>query len=296
MQNSTKNAIGGALTIGIVAVLVLGSIGAIMAHVSIHEGNVGVVTDKGAATGNTLDAGWHFINPVTQGVNKIETRPRTVTYNDDGAVYIISEDGQDVWADVTIRYSVESDRAVTFFEEYKDHDQALERVIEPTVRSELRDQGSAIGVRTLITREGRIELEDSLGDALQENFNGTGLTLEAVQLRNTEPNEEFSSELEQIEVENARAEQRLISANATAEAEIIEAEGDAQAAEIRDAELTDEVLMDKYIDSVNNADTVILSTDSNGTPVILDQGEGTGLDSGVSGDDLDDSGNGTSSD
>lgn len=255
-------------TVALVVVVMVAGFG-LWAHVTVHEGHVGVQTEKGAATGDVLEPDWHFINPVTQGVHAIETRPRTVTYNGDENVSIISKDGQDVFADVTIRYSVESDKAVTFFREYRAHGQARERLIEPTVRSELRDEGSDISVRTLITQEGRESLETTLSEALRENFDGTGLTLEAVQLRDTEPNAEFSRQLENIEIENAKAEQRIIEAESKAEAEVKQAEGDAEAHRIRNAALTDKVLMDKYLDQIQGSDKVILATDGDGTPVIL---------------------------
>lgn len=257
--------------LGIIAliVVVLAAGFGLWAHVGVSEGHVGVHTDKGAATGEVFEPNWHFINPVTQDVHQIETRPRTVTYNGDNRVYIISKDGQDVYADVTIRYSVESDKAVTFFREYRNHKQARQRLIEPTVRSELRDEGSALSVRTLITQEGRESLENTLSDALRENFEGTGLTLEAVQLRNTEPNKEFSKQLERVEIENAKAEQRVIEAESKAKAEIKEARGDAEAHRIRNDALTKKVLMDKYLDQIKGSDKVILATGDDGTPVIL---------------------------
>lgn len=251
----------------IVGVLAVGV--GLAAHIGVDEGHVAVHTDKGAATGEVYEPGWHFINPVTQGAHQVETRPRTVTYNGDDRVYIISKDGQDVFADVTIRYSVESDKAVTFFREYRNHGQARDRLIEPTVRSELRDEGSALAVRTLITQDGRETLEGTLSEALRENFEGTGLTLEAVQLRNTEPNQEFSKQLENIEIENARAERRVIEAESKAEAEVRAAEGDAEAHRIRNDALTEKVLSDKYLDTIDSSDKVILATDGDGTPVIL---------------------------
>lgn len=257
------------------------------AWVGVDEGHVGVEKERGAATGEALEPGWHFINPLTHSIEDIETRPNTVSYNGEESIYVITQDGQDVWVDVTVRYRIEPEQAPTFYSEYRSHGQARDRVIEPTVRSDMRDQASNIGAREIITQDGRQALEGAVDTALRENFNGTGMTVEAVQVRGVELNEEFSTQLEQVEIENTEAERKLIEAEADAEAEIQRAEGDAQAeveraqgdaeaAAIRDEELTDKVLMDKYLDSIDESDTVVLATGDNGTPVILNANETDG--------------------
>ena len=263
MAHIAKIAIG----VGVIGFIIIAAFG-LMAFQGIDEGYVGVEKDRGAATGVTYQPGWHFINPITQSVEHIETRPLTVDYDGEQSIYVITQDGQDVWVDVTVRYSVTPDGATEFYREYRAHDQARERVIEPTVRSDMRDEASDIAARDIITRDGRLSLEAAVNDALVENFQGTGMTVEAVQVRGVDLNEEFSSQLEQVEIEATEAERKIIEAEAEAEAEIIRAQGDAEAAHIRDEALTDAVLMDKYLDQLDD-NTIILATDSDGTPIII---------------------------
>lgn len=260
-----------AIGVGVLGLFGIIVLAVIFGFVTVPEGHVGVQTEKGAATGEIYEPGWHVQNPATQGYAEIETRPRTMTMHEDDAIYVITQDGQDVWVDVTIRYHV--DEPVTFFKEYKHHPQAQSRLIEPTLRSDLRDEGSTLGAREIITKEGRESLEVTAKESLQENFDGSGLTLEAVQVRGVELNEEFSSQLEQIEIENAEHDRKLIEAEADAEAEITRAEGQAEANRKLDKSLTDEVLMDKYIERIDESDTVIVATNDQGVPIMLDQSE-----------------------
>lgn len=276
--------IAGALTAGLVVVILIALIGWYWALVPISEGHVGVHTDRGAATGETFEPGWNYHNPITQGYEEIETRPVTTNMVGENNIYVITRDGQDVWVDVTVRYSVTD--PVTFFEEARTHEQAIDRFVDPTVRSDLRaaasdlptsDMVTAEGVDDdepgIITRDGRELLEDTALEALQENLDGTGISVHSVDVRNVELNEQFSTELEAIAIEEAEREQEIIRAQADADAERERAAGIADANREIDDSLTDEVLMDKYIDAIDEADTVILATDGDGVPIIIDGGD-----------------------
>lgn len=271
-----------AAAVGLGVIVLLGMVMVPLAHVAVAEGHVGVETNKGAATGNTYSPGWAWQNPVTEDVHPISVRPNTVTMNGDDEIYVITEDGQDVFVDITVRYKVNESEAVTFFKQYKSHKRAINKLIEPTLRSDIRDEGSALGTREIITKEGRETLSDVARESLQENFRGSGLELEAVQIRNVRLNDQYSNELEKVEVEKTKKQKRMIQANKTAEAKKIEAqgeaaaeveraEGDAEAAKIRDEELTQKVLTDKWLDEIDDSDKVII----NGEPIArADDSEG----------------------
>lgn len=270
---------------GIAVIVILSLIGWYWALVPISEGHAGVDLDRGAATGEVHEPGWNYHNPLTHDYEEIETRPTTVNMRGDDSIYVITRDGQDVYVDITIRYEVTD--PVQFYEVAKSHQQAVNRFIEPALQSALRDEASVLPTSDLvnadseaeqqpgiITKEGRTLIEDAATDAVQNSINGTGLTVHAVEVRNVELNEEFSSQLEEIAIEEANAEEKIISARADAEAERERAAGIADANNEIDESLTDAVLMDKYLDSIDEGDTVILATGEDGTPIILDPEDG----------------------
>lgn len=244
--------------------------GLLMGFVTIGEGYVGVQTEKGAVTGEVYEPGWTVQNPVTQSYEEIETRPVTINMEDEEDISVITEDGQDVFIEATVRYEVSD--PVEMFSEYKNHDQAQHRLIEPTVRSEMRHEASNISARDIITRDGRTDLEDAALQSLRSESSG-GIDIQSVQVRNVELNEEFSNELEQVEVENARAEQRVIEAEGEAEAERVRAEGDRDAMEIRNEELTPEILALEQIEAYDDGTVYVTDGD---TPVIMDSESNNG--------------------
>lgn len=252
--------------ITVVAVIVVGAllIGAAVAWTSIDEGTVGVEKNKGAVSGEIYEPGWHLINPVSQSVVEIDTRPQTETMAGDSRIPLLTGDGQDVTMELSVRYRVEPENADQFHSEYRNHDQALSEVIVPTVRSNARHEASDLSAKEIITKDGRTALEDSVEESLNENTKGTGITIEAVQVRDVKLNEEYGAALENVEIENTKAEQRIIQAESVAEAN-----------EIREESLTNPVLTEKYIDSIDKSDTVILATGEDGQPVIMDLEAGT---------------------
>lgn len=254
-----------AIALGLALMLVVGVIGGVMAFEGVDEGSVGVEKRHGAVTGTIYEPGWHFITPISESTVNIDTRPRTETMSGDSAIPLLTGDGQDVEMDLSVRYRVEGENADTFHSEYRNHDKALNDLIRPTIRSNARHEASSLRANEIITRDGRTTLEDTVEESLNENTQGTGITIEAVQVRDVRLNEQYGAALENVEIENTKAEQR-----------IIRAQSEAEANQIREESLTDAVLMEKYLQTIDDSDKVVLATGDDGTPVILNTEGGSG--------------------
>lgn len=249
---------------GVIAiVVVLSLIGGLMAMERVDAGEERVVKYHGETTGEVFEPGLNWRIPFFESTETIEVRPQTYSLtgsewdgdtDQEDSIRIISEDGQELDVDVTVRYRVTD--SVTFHKEYNNHGQATERLIRPTVQSVIRDEGSDMSVRTVITKEGREQLADSAYQSLNNQSEGSGVEIEAVQVRNVNPNPNYQESLEKIEI-----------ANAYAEEEITRAEADAEAFEIRDQELTEEVLMEMWIEQLDETDTIYVPAD--GTPELI---------------------------
>ena len=275
-----------AAALGVGLVIIVSLVGGILAFETIDEGSVAVEKERGAVTGEIYEPGWHMINPITQSTVVIDTRPQTETMSGDSEIALITGDGQDVTMDMTVRYRVEPENADQFHSEYRNHSQAVERVIIPTVRSNARNEASNLAADEIITKQGRTALEDSVAQSLEENVQGTGITIEAVQVRGVRLNEEYGTALENVEIENTKAEQR-----------IIQAESEAEANRIRDESLTDAVLQEKYLETIDDSDKIVLATGDDGSPVILDAGASdSGSAATTSADDLSEGADGDGND
>lgn len=262
-----------AVGIGLALLLLIATLGA--AAETVDEGEVKVVKDKGAVTGETFEPGWHVRTPLVESTASVDTKPQAEHWLENDSIYVLTQDGQDVYVEMTLQYQVHDEDALEFYRTYPvddPHAEAMDVNIEPTVRSTLRDEGSDMGARTIITKDGRQTLEGETATAIEEAVSGTGITVNEVNVRDVKLNDEFSNELEAIEVENAKAEQRVIAAEADAEAEVKRAEGDQEAYEIRAEALKDnpEVLVEAYIKALDESDTVYVPVDGDGLPTFLD--------------------------
>jgi regulator of protease activity HflC (stomatin/prohibitin superfamily) len=262
-----------------VVMLVVGGIGGIMAFEGVDEGHVKVVKDKGAVTGQILEPGWHFITPLVEGTKTIETRPQTYTMsaaggegeksNRDDSVRVLTSDGLAVDVDVTVRYAVAPADAPTFHEEYRDMDTAEKRIIRPTVRSELRTEGGNIDVTEIYTGEGQTRLKIAVEKALKGEFEGSGLTLQTVQIRNVHLPQEYAQSIEQKKVRQQKieeAEYEIQVAEKNKERDIIDAQAEAESIRIKGEALAEnpEVLQLRYIEALKENDNTVYVTGSGG--------------------------------
>lgn len=232
--------------VGVLALVLL--IGAVLAYHQVPEGHEGVTKSWGSVTGETLGPGAHFKVPVMQDVQDVEIRPRTYTMSasqgegakdDADAISVLSVNGTSVNVDITVRYRINKSEADTFVEVWKNEGQMEQRLIRPTIRSDLRDEASNIQTSDIYTQQGRTSLTATARASLQEEFSDEPIVLEEVQIRNIdlpqsidqrldekeEAKQQVQIEQEKIKQERARAEQKRVQAQA--EADVIEIRGNA---------------------------------------------------------------------
>lgn len=295
---------------------VLGGLAAAWAPV--NEGNVKVVLNKGKAT-SVLGPGWHVINPVTEGTRSLNVRPQTYTMSKtagegqkedvDDSVDVLTNDGVKVSVDISVRYRVDRKNALAFYRQYRDLDNAQAVLIRPTIRSELRTEAGNVETNTIYTGKGQDHLRGEVATALREEFEGSGLILEEVQVRGIDlpPNYQKAIESKEIqkqttkkeklhlEVVKAQNEQKIereraqskqkqiraeadakvkrINANADAEVRRINADAEADANALIAESLSDELIQYEYAKGISRSDTTYFFGDSvNGNSPVLTKG------------------------
>lgn len=273
-----------AIAIGFALLLVVSGIGAALSYKQVPEGYEGVTTEWGAVTGETLEPGAHWKIPIMQGVQNVETRPRTYTMSQTSgegqkaradAVSVQTVNGTTVKVDVTVRYRIDENNAGDFVREWNNVGQMEQRLIRPTVRSELRDEAADIQTSDIYTSGGREALAQAAVVALEQEFSDEPIILETVQVRNVDlPNridevldekeeakQRVQVEQERIEQERARAEQRRVEAQA--EADVIRTRGEA----LRENPI---VLDARMIEAYSEGTVYVTDGD---TPMILNQNQ-----------------------
>lgn len=262
----------------LVGILLLGG------YHEVPEGNVGVQKSFGAVTGEEPQPGAHLIVPVKDSIQDVEVRPRTYTMaNTEGegdraqqadAVTVQSINGTTVDIDITVRYAVDETDVSDFVIEWRTVGQVEERLIRPSVRSQLRDEAASIQTSEIYTNNGRKRLSDAAQQELQAAFDGEALILEEVQVRDVDLPDSYDQALNDKEIAKQRVEEKefeIQQAEADKRRQEVQAEADARVIEIRGQALQENpiVLKQQYVRSIDDSDKVILSTDDSGTPIIL---------------------------
>ncbi|RLM37017.1 prohibitin family protein [Haloarcula sp. Atlit-120R] len=257
----------------------------------VPEGHVGVQKSFGAVTGAELQPGAHIIVPVKDTVQDVEIRPRTYTMaNTEGegdraaqsdAVTVQTINGTTVDIDITVRYKVDEADASGFVIQWRTVEQAEERLIRPSVRSQLRDEAAGIQTSEIYTSSGRERLGEAAQQKLKSAFEGEALVLEEVQVRDVDLPDSYDQALNDKEIAKQRVEEKkfeIQQAEREKERQEIRAEADARVIEIRGEALRDNpvVLKQQYVQSIDDSDKIILATDDEGTPIILQTGRHSG--------------------
>lgn len=267
----------------------------------VPEGHVGVQKSFGAVTGAELAPGAHIIVPIKDSVQDVEIRPRTYTMaNQRGegaepqradAVTVQTVNGTTADIDITVRYRVQRDNPSRFVSEWSTVGQVEQRLIRPSVRSRLRDEAAGIQTSEIYTRDGRERLGMAAQEKLESVFDDEALVLEEVQVRDVDLPDSYDQALNEKEIAKQEVQQKefeIQQAERERERREIQAEAEARVIEIRGQALRDNpiVLRQDYIRGISAADKVILATDDEGTPIILQtdaQGGGGGQTDGTTG-------------
>jgi len=275
--------------VGVAMLLVFAILGGLLAYEQVPEGHVGVEKDWGAVNGDVLNPGANWIVPIMQGVQNVEVRDRTYTMSatrGEGervgadAITVKTADGNSVEVDITVRYRINSQDANMFVSDWNNERQMESRLIRPTIRSVLRDEASSLsttGNNAIYTQDGRVALEDTATTALERDFEGEPIVLEAVQIRNIglpssidetlnekeQAKQRVEVEQQRVQQERAKAEQRIVQAEADAEEVRIAAKADADATKIRGEALEKNpiVLEQQYIDALREGETIYVGED-----------------------------------
>ncbi|SFR33273.1 prohibitin family protein [Halogeometricum limi] len=286
-----------ALIGGIVLLLLAAPVAGLLAWEPVEEGNVKVVKKWGATTGEVFEPGAHFINPVSQSTASLSVRPQAYTMSSqsgegqegqrDDAITVLTEDGLRTDIDVTVRYRVDAGNAVKFYSDYRTLGAAEERLIRPSIRSVLRTEAGRLRVTEIYTGEGQTRLKAAAEKELADEFAQAGLILEAVQVRNVELPPQYAQAVEQKEITEQRRQQKqdeLAVEKLEADRKRIAAQGEADANRILSASLDRRVLTQKYIEKLDQTDTVYIPVGGDGYPQFvrsIEPGENAGNASNV---------------
>lgn len=203
----------------------------------IPAGYVGVVFSAlSGVKPNPLEAGLHFVVPFVDQVTLYDARLQEVTLaqtaaqNDEGSIRARSKEGLDITADVTVQFRIDRSKAAILHKDLGRN--YINTVLRPQLRSKVRDSIGQFGAADLISNQ-RTQLEASITTELQKSFARNNLILDAILLRELKIPESVAQAIEQkqtAEQQVAVERNRLQQAEISAQRDVVEAQGKANAA------------------------------------------------------------------
>jgi regulator of protease activity HflC (stomatin/prohibitin superfamily) len=267
------------LIIGLVVLAILmTSVGAGLVFVEPDQRGVVITIGKGGILPNALDPGIHWIVPFVQRVELYSIARATYTMatstgegqvQGDDSIQARTKDGQQVFIDASVIYSVDPNKLVnlhiTWKHTYEDN------VVRPVARAAIRDVVAQYGVEEIVSTK-RAELEDNISASIEQSLENNNLKMVQFLLRNIRFSDEYAAAVEQKQIAEQQAQQAkfvveskkqeaeqarqvaegqadaaVIAAKGAAEARVIQAEAEAKANQLLAASLTPELVQYQYI-------------------------------------------------
>lgn len=241
-----------------------------------------------------LTAGIHVIVPFVENVDRFSIAQQEYTMSGstnegalqgNDAVEGRTADGQQVFIDATVRYSVDPTQVVELRRKWITVERYVTSFVRPTTRNIIYNTTSRYKVEDIYGAK-RAELQQVIYEQLVTEYAKQGLSLDAFQLRNITFTAEYAQSIEQKQIAQQQAEQaRLLvqkaqqeadqlraKAQGEADAAVTKAKGDAEALRQIAAALKDspDLLTYTYIQKLAPNVGLILLPSGGSNPFIID--------------------------
>lgn len=250
--------------------------------VQIGPGNVGVTILFGNVQDNVLRSGLNIINPLVE-VEELDVKTRAYTMSgikdegqqkNDDAIITLSSDGLSLKLDVTVWYRLSEGDAPNLLRTVgTDY---VEKIVRPATRTALRDVSVKYPATDIYSSK-RDDFVSEISKNLEKSFEGRGIVLEKVLLRNVELPEKIREAIDEKIAAEQRAQQMvyvLQKEKQEAERKQVEARGIAEAQKIISNTINSQYLQWKYIETLKdlmnskNNTIVITPYDQKLTPLL----------------------------
>lgn len=238
----------------------------------VGTGHVGVLTLFGKVTGETLGEGLHVINPLKTN-NEMSIQTQTIKES----ANVPSSEGLMMSLDTSLIYHLNPDRAAEVFQKIGAEYETV--VVEPTLRSAIREATASHTANALYTGEREMVAKQIL-DQITQELSKRGLTVENVLLRDIQLPATLKASIEakqQAEQEALAMNFRLQKETQEAQRKRIEAAGVRDFQQIVAQGITPSLLEWKGIEATENlakspnTKVVVVGNNKNGLPLILGQ-------------------------
>lgn len=198
---------------------------------------------------DTLSEGLAFKTPFDK-VYKIDT---TVQEKAMSNLSVQTKDAQYVTMEINVKYSVNNSNAFKIFKSYKTLDNLQNNLIANATQRAVEEITTKYNVIELLGEQ-RSTIYIEIENALKERLSNEGVDLNFITIVDTSASDSIEKAIEQEAVAQKNVEtarQKQEQAKIEAETKLIEARGEAEANAVKTKALTDEVLLEMWINKWN---------------------------------------------
>ena len=195
---------------------------------------------------DTLKEGVHFVTPFVDKIYKIDT---TVQERTDDNVSVQTKDAQWAKMQVNVKYEVSKSNAFKVYKQYKTMDALKDNIIGNYAQNAMNEVCSNYNIIDLLGDK-RNEIINKATDILKQNLEKEGVTLKMLTIKDLDAGKKIEKAISDEAVAKKQVEtakQKQEKARTEAETKLIEAEGEANANEVKTKALTPEVLQEQWI-------------------------------------------------
>jgi len=259
--------LAGLAIVGFIAIILLFS-----CVTRVGTGRVGVLTLFGRVTGEVLHEGIHLIHPLKTN-NEMSIQTQSIKES----ASVPSSEGLVMNLDTSLIYHLNPDKAAEVFQKIGGDYEI--KVVEPTLRSAIREATASHSANALYTGEREI-VAKQINDELSTKLDKLGLVVESVLLRDIQLPQTLKASIEskqQAEQEALAMNFRLQKEKQEAERKRIEAAGIRDFQQIVAQGISPALLEWKGIEATEllskspNTKVVVIGNAKNGLPLILGQ-------------------------
>lgn len=215
----------------------------------IKSGEVGVKTRFGKIQNTTIDEGLHFHIPFIENIKSVDIKVQK--YENETSLATSSKDLQVINnIIVAVNYQLDGNKVVNLYKNVGKEYGTI--IINPAIQESVKSVISQYTAEEIVTKRSEIALD--INNNLNEKLNTYGITVLSVALKDFDFSTEYNNAIEKkavAEQEVQTAKQQLEKAKIDAETKKVQAQGEADANKVLEKSLTDEILMEKFIEKWN---------------------------------------------
>jgi regulator of protease activity HflC (stomatin/prohibitin superfamily) len=200
----------------------------------VKQGEVGVVTRFGRATGREMGAGLNWKLPIAEGVTRMNTRIQRV----DATAEAGTRDLQIVNSAVVLNYHINPEDASEIFGQLGDDDMLFDRVIYPAIQEVVKATFSQYKAEELLTK--RDEIKGIIDDKLEERLVGYWVHIDDISLTDITFSPEFDQAIEAKQIAEQEAQKTRY--------EVETAKAEAEKNKAQTQQLTPEILQKMWLE------------------------------------------------